>query len=405
MGSRGRSIRLRIYFLVAVPLIALVGLLAYIAGTLVNNAVNLDRAPSLINATGIPAAKFGTYVQAERAAAVAYLFRPTAANLQAYRAAVASTDAHEPAFKAAMTSAGTVGSETPAEATAINAVDGDLGKLTLLRAGVQARALSALDALAAYSQGIADQQNLFLVEANSESDSGQLGQATGLIAIIQAREQLSQEDALLAGMLAGKRITAQDRLAFINMAAARQADAANANYLLSPANRATYNAALAGSGARQQDLTSIEQAVAAGTPAARLPVSQAGWQQLAGTLLQDEYNGGVAVADAILVADHQTSHAAWVRVAVTGGIVVLGLLITILVSILIGRGIIRGLRDLERSARTLAEEQLPDVVARLRRGEDVDVAAEAPPLHAGPGPAGPGRIGPGPDGHRSDRQG
>jgi len=69
MGSRGRSIRLRIYFLVAIPLIALVGLLAYIAGTLVNNAVTLDRAPSLINATGIPAAQFGTYVQAERAAA------------------------------------------------------------------------------------------------------------------------------------------------------------------------------------------------------------------------------------------------------------------------------------------------------------------------------------------------
>ena len=145
----------------------------------------------------------------------------------------------------------------------------------------------------------------------------------------------------------------------------------------------------------QQDLTGIEQAVAAGTPAASLPVSRAGWQQLTGTLLQDEYNGGVAVADAILVADHQTSHAAWVRVAVTAGIVALGLLITILVSTLIGRGIIRGLRDLERSARTLAKEQLPDVVARLRRGEDVDVAAEAPPLHAGVpvGRAGSGRQG------------
>ena len=47
MGSRGRSIRLRIYFLVAIPLIALVGLLAYVAGTSVNNAINLDRAPNL----------------------------------------------------------------------------------------------------------------------------------------------------------------------------------------------------------------------------------------------------------------------------------------------------------------------------------------------------------------------
>src|SRR5712691_4308231 len=80
MGSHGRSIRLRIYFLVAIPLIAMVGLLAYVAGTTVNNAVNLDRAPNLVNATAIPAAKFGTYVQDERAAAVVYLFQPTAAN-------------------------------------------------------------------------------------------------------------------------------------------------------------------------------------------------------------------------------------------------------------------------------------------------------------------------------------
>jgi signal transduction histidine kinase len=392
MGSRGRSIRLRIYFLVAIPLIALVGLLAYIAGTLVNNAVNLDRAPSLINATGIPAAEFGTYVQAERAAAAAYLFEPTAANLRAYQAAVASTEAHEPAFKTAMTSAATLSSETAAEAAAINAVNSDLGQLQLLRAGVQARALTALDALENYSHGIADQQNLFLIEADSESDSGQLGQATGLIATIQAREQLSQEDALLAGMLAADRITAKNRIAFTDMAAARQADAAYAEFLLSPANLARYQAALAGSATMQQDLTGVEQAVAAGSPAAQLPVSQAGWQQLSGTLLRDEYNGGVAVADAILVADHQTSRSAWVKVAVTSGIALLGLLITILVSILIGRDIIRGLRGLERSARTLAEDQLPDVVTRLRRGEDVDVAAEAPPLRAGHGAAGSGQV-------------
>ena len=92
MGSRGRSIRLRIYFLVAIPLVALVGLLAYVAGTTINNAISLDRAPNLVNATAVPAAKFGTYLQAERAAAVVYLFQPTAANLAAYDAATAATD-------------------------------------------------------------------------------------------------------------------------------------------------------------------------------------------------------------------------------------------------------------------------------------------------------------------------
>jgi len=91
MGSRGRSIRLRIYFLVAIPLVALVGLLAYVAGTTINSAISVDRAPNLVNATAIPAAQFGTFLEAERTAAVIYLFQPTTANLKAYTAATAAT--------------------------------------------------------------------------------------------------------------------------------------------------------------------------------------------------------------------------------------------------------------------------------------------------------------------------
>jgi signal transduction histidine kinase len=384
MGSRGRSIRIRIYLLVAIPLLTMVGLVAYLVTTSVDNAVSLDRAPSLVNATAIPAASFGVHVQAERTAAVIYLFQPSAANLRAYQAAIAATGNAEPAFTSAMRSQATVGTETAGGVKAINGIVADLSQLTVLRNAVRARMLSPLDTLAAYSQGLAGETELFLAQAESVVVTNQLPQAIGLIAAVQAREQLSQEDALLSGMLAAKRITAQDRAAFTQMAAARQAHAAYADYILSPPNLATYNAALAGSGPMQQDLTGIEQAVAAGAPAAKLPVDLAGWQHLAGTLLQDHYNGGVAVANAILVADHQVSRSAWVRVAVTSGIALLGLLITILITILVGRGIIGRLRGLERSALTLAEDQLPDVVTRLRRGEDVDVAAEAPPLRVGP---------------------
>jgi signal transduction histidine kinase len=384
MGSRGRSIRFRIYFLVAIPLVTMVGLVAYLVTTSVNNAVSLDRAPDLVNATAIPAANFGVYVQAERAAAVVYLFQPTGPNLQAYQAAITATGNAEPAFRSAMRSQATMGTETAGGVKAINGIVADLSQLTVLRNAVKARILSPLNALAAYSQGLAGEIKLFLVQTESVVVTDQLPQAIGLIATVQAREQLSQEDALLSGMLAAKKITAEDRAAFTQMAAARQAHAAYADYILSPANLATYNAALAGSGAMQQDLTGIEQAVAAGTPVAKLPVDLAGWQHLAGTLLQDDYSGGVAVANAILVADHQISRSAWVRVAVTSGIALLGLLITILVTTVVGRGIIRRLRGLERSARTLAEDQLPDVITRLRRGEDVDVAAEAPSLRVGP---------------------
>jgi len=158
---------------------------------------------------------------------------------------------------------------------------------------------------------------------------------------------------------------------------------AYANYILNPAYLAQFNAALAGSGTMQQDLASIEQAIVAGTPINRLPITLPQWQHLAGTLLQGDYNGGLAVANAILEADHRISHSAWVRVAVTGGIGLIGLLLTITVTILVARSIIRRLGGLERNALQLAEDQLPDVVGRLRRGENVDVNAEAPALRIG----------------------
>jgi hypothetical protein len=46
MGSRGRSIRLRIYFLVAIPLITMLGLFGYVAYTSTTTYLNLDRAPT-----------------------------------------------------------------------------------------------------------------------------------------------------------------------------------------------------------------------------------------------------------------------------------------------------------------------------------------------------------------------
>src|SRR5436190_1126968 len=383
MGSRGRSIRLRIYFLVAIPLIAMAGLLAYVVGTSVNNAISVDRVPNLINAAGIPAAKFGVVVESERAAAVVYLFQPDPNNLQAYQKAIAATDKAEPAFTAAMTSPAVVVTESPSGAKQIQVIFKGLKQLPTLRKAIQARVISPLDALGFYTQGLTATTKLFLIQTESVVPTDQLGPAVGLIDTVQAREELSQEHALLAGMLAGRRMTLADRVALMNMAAARQANLNDAVNLLSPAALAAYNAPKAGSGAMQQDLTNIEQAIAAGTRVTKLPVTPLQWQHLAGTLLTEDFNGGVAVSQAILVADHKIGHAAWVRVAAVSGVGLLGLLLTILVTTLVARSIIRRLGGLERNALQLAENQLPDVVGRLRRGEDVDVNAEAPSLRVG----------------------
>src|ERR1700684_2229748 len=91
MGSRGRSIRFRIYILVAIPLITMLGLFGYVAYSSVTTWENLDRAPSLIEATSEPLTNFVNLLQGERRAAVVYLSQPTAANLRTYQSAVAVT--------------------------------------------------------------------------------------------------------------------------------------------------------------------------------------------------------------------------------------------------------------------------------------------------------------------------
>ena len=68
MGSRGRSIRLRIYFLVAIPLITMLGLFGYVAYTSTTTYLNLDRAPTLINATAEPLTNFVNVLQRESVA-------------------------------------------------------------------------------------------------------------------------------------------------------------------------------------------------------------------------------------------------------------------------------------------------------------------------------------------------
>src|ERR1700722_14606732 len=102
MGSRGRSIRLRIYFLVAIPLITMLGLFGYVAYTSTTTYLNLDRAPDLINATAEPRTNCVNLRQAARPGAVVYAASPSSANLAPYRRAIATTETGEVQVTAAL---------------------------------------------------------------------------------------------------------------------------------------------------------------------------------------------------------------------------------------------------------------------------------------------------------------
>ncbi len=388
MGSRGRSIRLRIYFLVAIPLITMLGLFGYVAYTSVNNWLNIDRAPNLIRATSVPLTNFVSLLQAERRAAVVYLSEPTAANLDAYQNAITTTKNGELPLDAALSSAGTRNSTTASESAAINKMNADIDGMTPLRTAVTARQLQPLVALAAYTKIIADQDTVFQAEANSITNASAASQGLGLISTINAREDVSEQDAVLAGALANGSLTGADRVVFSEAAGRQQDDMLLYDALLTPAELKTFNSVMNAQvpATLQSDLTQVQEAVAAGITLKQMAakgLSPSTWQLLASTWQKANYNAGTEAANAVLNLDQNLATSAKQRVWETGGVGAAGLIITLIVTILLGRSINRRLTRLRRSALTLAEEQLPAVVTRLRRGENVDIAAEAPPLRVG----------------------
>ena len=96
-------------------------------------------------------------------------------------------------------------------------------------------------------------------------------------------------------MLAGQRMTLADRVAFTHMAATRQANLQDAAILPGPGRPGRLQRPAGRIRGHAEDLTNIEQAITAGTPVSKLPVTAAQWQQTgryaAGGLLQRRRGG------------------------------------------------------------------------------------------------------------------
>jgi signal transduction histidine kinase len=367
----------------------MLGLFGYVAYTSVTNWLNLDRAPSLIKATSIPVTNFVSLLQAERRAALVYESKPTAANLAAYQATVTASKNGVPSFEQVVNSPATEQNATAASTAALDKMVTDVTGMSGLRAEVAANKLSPIDTLEAYSEIIADQDNVFQAQAASMTDTSASSQGLGLISAVNAREDLSEQDAVLAGALAANSLTGPDRAAF-GQAAGRQFDDTQLyERLLSPAELTSFNATmnqLAPPAMIQADLTKVQDAVEADIPLAALEqqgLSPASWQLLTSTWSKANYAAATNAAATTLGIDQGLATSAKNRVWATAGVGLAGLVLTLIVTILLGRSINRRLTVLRTSALTLAREQLPAVVARLRRGESVDVAAEAPPVHDG----------------------
>src|SRR6266852_9037805 len=152
MGLRRRSIRLRIFLLVLIPLLSLLGLYIFVASITVGQALSEAHTRAADRDTGTPIGSFETQLYAERRIAMIYTAAPAPQFLTQLDAQEAKTDQARSAMTAAVTSGATQSNATGPEKTDINILLKSAAGIGTLRADIAAGTISRPQVMDAYNQ-------------------------------------------------------------------------------------------------------------------------------------------------------------------------------------------------------------------------------------------------------------
>ncbi|HEY2671531.1 MAG TPA: nitrate- and nitrite sensing domain-containing protein [Rugosimonospora sp.] len=377
MKSRSLHVRTKILAL----LLSLAALWVFAAVVTVRDGLNLLWVNTMNEKIGKPNTSLVEDLQQERRLSVVYLATHGDAQRTALTAQRTRTDDALGQFRES-----TDGRDVHLASSAelqhrITQAFTSLGGLGQIRDQVDALQTDRNQAAAAYTNVI-DVQFRIYGSLTSFSDQDIAKEASTLVSLDQAGEVLSEEDALAAGALSAGQFTTTELQQFVQLVGVQQYLYAQADAQLSPAVHAQYQQMVTGPDyARFTDLENQlrTRAKAGATP----PLTAAAWQEAI-----DPVNKALSnlVIDGANQAVKDAEPAAiWVlvRLILAGGLGLIAVIASIIVSVTTARSLVRQLELLRTAARELAERRLPGVVSRLQHGDEVDVAAEAPPLEFG----------------------
>ncbi|MEV0662403.1 nitrate- and nitrite sensing domain-containing protein [Actinomadura luteofluorescens] len=377
---RRRPIRLRITALLLVPLVSLITLWAFAANITLGDAFDKYDFSTTYEKVGLPGIYLVNQLQAERSLSVVALSTRDPADRQKLGGQRARVSAVDKAFRSTALSPDARDAAQPETkrrlAEAVRALD----RLPQLRARVDSGRVQPLEVIDSYSVLLDQVIKVFdgLVTVN---DVAIFTQGRALIGIGNARAYMLREDSLVtAAMARNGRLTAAEHTAFVQWAAEgrREFEAGLADLnerIRGPLGRLAASAEF-------QRYRAAEDAIV-NARGDRLPPEAADWQATTQLLSQAWAQKVTEASLALNEMAKPIGERIIMRLVLAGGFGLLAVIASILLSLLAARSLSRELRGLQRAALKLAEDRLPDVVARLRRGEEVDVDAEAPPLVIG----------------------
>jgi signal transduction histidine kinase len=378
MRWRLSSVRARIYLLVLVPVLSLVGLYVFATSITATDAINLARSSTEKNATGEPTGAFVAQLDAERLLAIIYLSDPTGANLAKLQLQEAKTSQVSAVLGTALNSSATMNNASVTEKRAIAVLLSDVSNLPSLRSQIAAQIIPRARAFATYNAMGADADLVLNAVIRQQTNAPLVTQALAFVRMGRAEDMLLQENTLLLADLAARSFPAADLQRFTELVGARRELLSQTLPDLDPVYRVYYEHDV--SPQANAALVSMENTVVRGTHPGGFPqVQPLAWENTVQAVSAGLSAAGTQSADALTVRAHAAARSTYLRLIVAGGAGLIAVILSIVMSLLIGRRQVRELAALRESALELANVRLPDVVARLAAGQDVEVPAGAPP--------------------------
>ena len=371
---RSRPIRLFLIGMFAVPLVSLLALWGFAASITVRSAIN-DHEYN-VEAAAISSGVRGLIIglPQERVQSYLWLISGRTASKASLLAARQLVNEEIPAVRAALNAQhGLLSAQSRSE---LNALFTELGQLGTTRAAIDSGAMSPPTAFSVYSTII---DHLFLYFDASIHDRGAslTGISVGAADSGYAFEMTTREIALVGGALLDRgQMSEAARTLFASSVANRRQLMNEALALMTPSLSAGY-VSLENSPAYRQFQTMENQILA--STGGTVPVNAGEWQSASQAVVGAMEKTQLDDSNQLTAMSASQSDGLVTEAVLAGGLGLAAVVASVFLLVWFGRKVTRDLGGLNDSVRGMATERLPRVVERLRRGEDVDVAAESPP--------------------------
>ncbi|WP_344593078.1 sensor histidine kinase [Actinomadura vinacea] len=362
-----------------VSLVSLSILWAFAASVTLGEGLNLRNVETVQDHYEYPSGALGSALQVERRTTMVYLGSKAPTDFAVMESARLVTDRQAGLFRELAGDKGAL-EDAPQQTRQlaneiVTGLNGLAGKRTAIDTGGTARAQAFAD-FTALLGGIGTLQGTMATLSNAEVAKD----ARNQVALARAREALSQEDALLAGVLAAGQITRAEHAEFVKLVGTQRALYDIASPELRTGDRTYFRRVT--STPEYARLRQLEDRFVAvpRMPRGAADETPALWKNTVDTNLIKLRGLELSLIGAAEQRAKPISDAIILRVALAGVLGLVAVVLSVTLAIWAARSVIRDLNGLKREALDLASSRLPGVIQRLRRGEEVDVVAEAPPL-------------------------